>query len=81
MVISGSLRGDGADWNAPDDGSRDYCVQHEQQICTLTALPNVELQVLPAAAGAHPAMTGGFEIMEFDGPARACRGVRGVHDR
>lgn len=31
-------------------------------------LPNVEVRVLPFSAGAHPAMTGAFRILDFDDP-------------
>jgi transcriptional regulator with XRE-family HTH domain len=37
-------------------------------LLSLASLPNVALQVLPTATGAHPAMTGSFEILEFAGP-------------
>lgn len=39
-----------------------------RHLLDLARLPNVALAVLPEAAGAHPAMTGSFEIMEFPGP-------------
>jgi len=42
-----------------------------EQLChlvELSALQNVTVQVLPYAAGAHPAMHGSFKIMKFPAP-------------
>ncbi|RJL26533.1 helix-turn-helix domain-containing protein [Bailinhaonella thermotolerans] len=41
------------------------------RLCEAAALPNVTLQVLPLAAGAHPAMEGAFSILEFGRPEDA----------
>jgi transcriptional regulator with XRE-family HTH domain len=38
-------------------------------IAELAARPTVTVQVLPFAAGAHPAMLGSFTVMKFPGPA------------
>src|SRR5260370_20240229 len=38
-------------------------------IADVFALPNVTVQVLPYAAGAHPAMLGSFTLMQFPDPA------------
>jgi hypothetical protein len=48
-------------------GPADTMRAQYRHLLGLAALPTVALQVLPAA-GAHPAMTGSFEIMQFDGP-------------
>jgi transcriptional regulator with XRE-family HTH domain len=39
------------------------------RIGQLAARPNVTIQVLPYAAGAHPAMLGSFTVMKFPDPA------------
>lgn len=46
-------------------------VMHEQlvKLIEATEMPNVTLQVLPFAAGAHPAMDSAFSLVEFDAPA------------
>ena len=36
-----------------------------EHLVALSDLPNVTLQVLPFAAGAHPAMHGGYKVMNF----------------
>jgi hypothetical protein len=38
-----------------------------ERLIEATKLPNVALQVLPFAAGAHPAMVGAFSILRFTG--------------
>lgn len=38
-------------------------------IAEVAARPTVTVQVLPYAAGAHPAMLGSFTVMKFPGPA------------
>jgi len=37
-------------------------------IAKTAKLPNVEVRVVPFSAGAHPAMTGAFRILDFDDP-------------
>lgn len=39
-----------------------------RRLVEVAGLPTVSLQVLPAEAGAHPAMTGSFQILDFAGP-------------
>ncbi|GAB3986962.1 hypothetical protein GCM10029978_103780 [Actinoallomurus acanthiterrae] len=36
-----------------------------EHLCELSRLPNVKIQVLPYAAGAHPALTGDFVLLVF----------------
>ncbi|MGC5010738.1 helix-turn-helix domain-containing protein [Streptosporangium sp. DT93] len=40
-----------------------------KRLLDITDLPNVTIQVLPFAVGAHPGTNGAFEIMEFPEPA------------
>ena len=50
-------------------GGPDVMREQLRHLATMTTRPNITLQVLPFAKGSHPAMTGGFQILEFpEGP-------------
>jgi hypothetical protein len=40
-----------------------------RKLVEISGLPNVSIQVLPYAAGTHPALESNFNILEFLGPA------------
>lgn len=46
-------------------GGRQVMIQQIEHLLELLAQPNIEIQVLPYEAGAHPAMNGSFVIMDF----------------
>ncbi|MEW1721204.1 helix-turn-helix transcriptional regulator [Streptomyces sp. NPDC093109] len=46
-------------------GGRDAMRAQLEHLLTLTERPNVQLQVLPYAAGAHAGMSGAFSVMSF----------------
>jgi hypothetical protein len=46
-------------------GGREVMRGQLERMLEASKLPNVTLQVLPFAAGAHPAMTGSFSILRF----------------
>ena len=46
-------------------GGREVMRGQVERLLEATKLPNVTLQVLPFAAGAHPAMVGSFSILRF----------------
>jgi hypothetical protein len=48
-------------------GGREVMRAQLERLVEATKLPNVTLQVLPFAAGAHPAMVGAFSILRFAG--------------
>jgi Domain of unknown function (DUF5753)/Helix-turn-helix domain len=48
-------------------GSREVMRAQLERLIDATKLPNVTLQVLPLAAGSHPAMVGAFSILRFAG--------------
>ena len=48
-----------------------------KQISTMIYLPNVTIQVVPFAMGAHPAMDSKFNILEFDSAAPSVVYVEG----
>lgn len=48
-------------------GNADLMREQLQHLAKVAALPNVTVQVLRLAAGAHLAVHGGFEILTFDG--------------
>jgi transcriptional regulator with XRE-family HTH domain len=49
-------------------GSREVMRTQLERLIEAAELPNVTLQVLPFAAGAHPAMVGAFSILRFPEP-------------
>jgi transcriptional regulator with XRE-family HTH domain len=49
-------------------GSREVMRTQLERLIEAADLPNVTLQVLPFAAGAHPAMVGAFSILRFPEP-------------
>jgi transcriptional regulator with XRE-family HTH domain len=46
-------------------GGRDVMRSQLERLIDASKLPNVTLQVLPFAAGAHPAMVGAFSVLRF----------------
>jgi hypothetical protein len=50
-------------------GGDDVMRRQLQHILDIGRLPHVTVQVIPFAAGAHPAMEGAFTILEFPDPA------------
>jgi DNA-binding XRE family transcriptional regulator len=46
-------------------GGREVMRAQLERLVQVTELPNVTLQVLPFAAGAHPAMVGAFSVLRF----------------
>lgn len=46
-------------------GGREVLRAQLERLLDATKLPNVTLQILPLAAGAHPAMVGAFSILRF----------------
>lgn len=48
-------------------GGPEVMREQYERLVSLTAEPNVTIQVLPYAAGAHPATAGAFSILEFSG--------------
>ena len=46
-------------------GGREVMRGQLERLIEATKLPNVTLQVLPFAAGAHPAMVGSFSVLRF----------------
>ncbi|MES0836689.1 helix-turn-helix domain-containing protein [Nocardiopsis tropica] len=49
-------------------GSREVMTEQMQHLLYMARLPNVDLQVLPFAAGAHAALVAPFSILEFPEP-------------
>ncbi|MCW2877791.1 MAG: hypothetical protein JWQ95_1891 [Sphaerisporangium sp.] len=49
-------------------GSPSIMAAQCESLLKATDLPNVNIQVLPSASGAHPASAGPFSIMEFREP-------------
>lgn len=49
-------------------GSREVMVEQMHHLLHMAKLPNVDLQVLPFAAGAHSALVASFSILEFPDP-------------
>jgi transcriptional regulator with XRE-family HTH domain len=47
-------------------GGRDVMTAQLAHLAESTALPNVTIQVLPTAKGAHPALAGTFSLLEFE---------------
>jgi hypothetical protein len=50
-------------------GGKDVMRDQLRHILEVALLPNVTVQVIPFAAGAHPAMEGPFTLLEFPDPA------------
>ena len=50
-------------------GGREVMRSQLERLIAATKLPNVTLQILPFAGGAHPAMVGAFSILRFADPA------------
>lgn len=46
-------------------GGRQVMIGQIEHLLELAKLPNIEIQVLPFGAGAHPAMNGSFALMDF----------------
>jgi hypothetical protein len=46
-------------------GGREVMRGQLERLIAATKLPNVTLQILPFAGGAHPAMVGAFSILRF----------------
>jgi hypothetical protein len=46
-------------------GTPEVMLGQLRHLLELAELPNIDLQVLPAAKGAHPGLTGAFAILEF----------------
>jgi len=46
-------------------GGREVMRGQLERLIDATKLPNVTLQILPFAVGAHPAMAGAFSILRF----------------
>ncbi|MGH3486555.1 MAG: helix-turn-helix domain-containing protein [Actinopolymorphaceae bacterium] len=46
-------------------GTPEVMVGQMRHLLELAELPNIDLQILPAAKGAHPGLTGAFAILEF----------------
>jgi transcriptional regulator with XRE-family HTH domain len=46
-------------------GGADVMNEQLLHLVKIAALPNISIQVLPFAAGSHPAMQGGFAILQF----------------
>jgi transcriptional regulator with XRE-family HTH domain len=49
-------------------GGRDVMYEQVSRLCKMAEKPHVTLQVLPFAKGAHAAIDGGFQILEFPEP-------------
>jgi hypothetical protein len=49
-------------------GGREVIREQLRHLMTMLELPNVEIRVLPLAAGAHASMSGTFEIFEMQSP-------------
>jgi transcriptional regulator with XRE-family HTH domain len=49
-------------------GGADVMREQLQRLTALGELPNVTLRVLPFGAGAHPALNGAFQVLEFPDP-------------
>ncbi|CAM3620595.1 helix-turn-helix transcriptional regulator [Kibdelosporangium persicum] len=49
-------------------GGREVMHRQLRQLVTLMSTPNIDIQVLPYSAGAHPALGGPFAVLTFDSP-------------
>lgn len=47
-------------------GGKDVMTAQLRHLAEATALPNVTLQIMPTAKGAHPALSGAFSLLEFE---------------